>query len=215
MTCPLPRAEVSQQGIDLARMNRLDEVKVEPRLACLLLIRSLPIAGDRDEAEFLAVRGGPNAPRDFIAIEAGESDVHEGGVGAQPEHEVDTARPILGLVHLVPVDLKQHAERLARIGIVFDDDDPPGGHGDRGGICREGKRRQGEGGKAEGEDAAGSRTGARRLRGPVVELDQALDQGQANAEAAVDPIGSALTLTERVEDAREKMPVDDTATVLT
>ncbi len=36
---PLRRAEVSQQGIDLAWMNRLDEMKVESRLARLFLIR--------------------------------------------------------------------------------------------------------------------------------------------------------------------------------
>src|SRR4030095_6305375 len=95
--CPLRRAEVSQQGIDLAWMNRLDEMKVESRLARLFLIRGETIAGHRDEGELLAVRGGRDAPRDFVAIEAGESHVHERGVGTEPEHEVDAARPIRGL----------------------------------------------------------------------------------------------------------------------
>ena len=111
-------------------MDGLDEMKVESRLAGLLLVGGEPVAGNRDQAELIAVSGGPDAPGDLIPIEPRKANVHERGVGPQPEDKFHPARAVFGLVYFMAVNLEEHAKRLARIGIVFDDDYPP--HGDGG-----------------------------------------------------------------------------------
>jgi len=94
-------------------VDGLDEVEVESRLARQLLIGGEPVAGDGDQAESFAVGSGSDPPGNFISIEAGQTDIHEGRVGAQPEHEIDAGGAVLGLVYLVTVDLEEHAKGLA------------------------------------------------------------------------------------------------------
>src|SRR4051812_14502231 len=64
------------------------------------------------------------------------------------------------------------------------------------------------------ERRAASGTGALRLDAPLVQLDQALHQREAQTEAALTAIERALSLNEKIEHARQQLRVDALAVVL-
>ena len=117
-------------------------------------------------------------------------------------------------MNLVAVELEEHAKGLPRVGVVFDESDPP--RRTRGRRLRRDAPRDGGGerGKADREDAPRARAGALRVHGTAVKLDEPLDQGQADPEAAAAAIQGALALDEQVEDAREELGTYAHAAVL-
>src|SRR5438552_4460459 len=203
-----PRRPTGQSGLKQALhgrgMDGLRQVSVEAGLPGMALVLGQPIAGQGDEVELLAVWRSPDALGNLVSVDAGKTDVDEGHVGAKPQHQLDSRQAIGGLVNLVAVELEEHAKGLPRVGVVLDESDPP--RRTRGRRRRRDAPRDGGGerGKADREDAPGARAGALRVHGTAVKLDEPLDQGQADPEAAAAAIQGALALDEPVEDAREE-----------
>src|SRR5215475_10212951 len=104
---------MSKEVVDVARAHRLDEMEVEAGLPGELLVHRKTIAGDRDETEALAVGSRADASGELVAVEPGQTDIHERSVRAHTKHQFHARGAIDRFVNLMAVDLEEHSQRLA------------------------------------------------------------------------------------------------------
>ncbi len=123
--------------------------------------------------------------------------------------------PSRGLVDLVPGQVQQVAQHLARVRVVLHDENAARAPFDGAATAARGRRggRRGERGQAHRERAAVSRARARRVHAAAVQLGDASDQGEAEPQAARAAVGPALALGEEIEDARQHLGRDPDAGV--
>ena len=151
-------------------------------------IFALSVARQRDEDHVSTTRG-PDALSDLIAIETGKTEIDDDGVGVQHQRLLEAPDAVVRLVHLVARQFEEVAQHLPGVVVVFDDEDAPAG-----GACR--GRRLGDGwvggrfdpGEADRERAPASRPRARHVDAPFVEIDQALDEREPDAQAGSGPV---------------------------
>src|SRR5262244_1199125 len=180
--------ELGEDCSEVVRVDRLQEMRVEPGGLRALAIERLPVAADRHEPHVGAARHRAQAPRDLEAVDAGQAEIDQG------DRELDGLRVVEAVLaagrrhHLVAVELEQQAQAFARVVVVLDDEDARRTRGRRCGRARR-CRRRGARGQAHHQLAAASFAGAERLDGAAVQLHEPPYQGQAQAEA----IGARVT----------------------
>jgi len=95
-------------------------VGVEAGLLRAPAIVRIAVAGQRDE--ICARTGhGAQATRHLVAVHAGQADVDEGhcrGLGAS---DLESLRAVAGRFDVVTVELEQHTQRIACVGVVLDE----------------------------------------------------------------------------------------------
>jgi len=115
---------------------------------------------------------------------------------------------VFRLVHAVTCELAHQAEELACVAIILDEQHPfwrrtIERRGDiTGCYCLVNLR------QPHGERAATPGPAARRDDGPAMQLDEAADERQADAEAALGTVQRALALHEHVEDGWQQLGRD-------
>src|SRR5712692_7550118 len=201
----LPGQGGLKQALHRGGMDGLGQMRVETGLSRLTLVLGQSIAGQGDEPKPLTVRRRPDALGHLVSVDAGKPDIDESHVGPQPQDQLDSGQAIGRLVNFVAIELEKHAKRFPRVGIVLDEGDPTRRSRCRRHLPRAPRGRCVERGNADGEDAPGPRPLAGRVHAPPVKLDQPLDQGQPDPEAAATTVQGPLALDEEVEDAREKL----------
>ncbi len=107
-----------------ARLERLHQVRLRSRVACLLDEVALAERGEDDHGGRAPVM---NATRGLDAVQAGHLDVEDRDVGCEELDERDRLVARAGLAHdLVSLFLQRLAQVEADDALVFGDDDPDG-----------------------------------------------------------------------------------------
>src|SRR5262245_666072 len=75
-------------AVERPSIHGLDEVGLEARLAGAAAIVSLAVARERDEPDACPLRRRSNAPRQLVAVQAGQPEVDQGDLGARPKDEL-------------------------------------------------------------------------------------------------------------------------------
>src|SRR2546428_335632 len=88
-----------------------------------LAVFRLAVAGQRDH-DGRRRRQRLHPARDLVAVEARQADIHQRDLGRLGAREVEPLGAVGGREDLVPVQLEERAERLAGVGVVFDEEDP-------------------------------------------------------------------------------------------
>src|SRR3989449_549892 len=88
-----------------------------------LAVFGLAVAGQRDH-DGRRRRQRLHPARDLVAVEARQADIHQRDLGRLGAREVEPLGAVGGREDLVPVQLEERAERLAGVGVVFDEEDP-------------------------------------------------------------------------------------------
>src|SRR5881296_1557549 len=95
----------------------------EAGVLCALSVFRLAVAGQRDHDGWRR-RQRLEPARDLVAVEARQADIHQRDLGRLGAREVEPLGAVGGREDLVPVQLEERAERLAGVGVVFDEEDP-------------------------------------------------------------------------------------------
>src|SRR3977135_2708082 len=98
------------------------------------------------------------------------------------------------------------AQHLTGVSVVFDDEDPPrglAGHWRRLGGWWAGDRC--DAGETACERASAARPRTRHVDAPLVEVNEAFDECEADAQAGPGAMQAGLPLDEQVEDPREQI----------
>lgn len=197
----------------LLEVDRLSHVHVEARARRAAAVVLRAVAGERDE-EHPGAALGANLPRDLISIELRQPDVHERDLRAMTQRSLDALPAVGRLEDLVPVVLEQHAQHLARVVVVFDDQDAAPAR--RLAPRRRGRRRDRvlEHGQPDDEAAPSTEAFALRLDAPVVQLREPAHQREPDAEPALRALEPAVALDEEIEDVRQQLGLDADSVVL-
>jgi hypothetical protein len=97
---------------------------VESRPERALLIFSLAPPGQRDQPYSRPPRFSPQGLRDVVTIEVGHTDVEQSHVGTKRLRQRERGAAAVRDTQLVAGKAKQHTQRLSRILVVIDDEDP-------------------------------------------------------------------------------------------
>lgn len=97
---------------------------VDSGLAAALTILFRPRAGQRDDQDVRQPRLAPQPPRHFEAIDAGHVKVEKNDVRSQLARSTERLLAIIGNVHMMAQLPKQEGERVCRIAILVDDENP-------------------------------------------------------------------------------------------
>ena len=143
-----------------------------------------------------------------MAVEAArEADVAEDDVGMEAARLFDPRGAVEGHLRLVPGELQQHREALGGVDVVLDHQTAAGPFRHRGGrvfghgsLLRSGRQRQ-----PHQDLRPPARPGALGRHRTAVQLDQGLDQGEAEPEPAPAAVRAALGLAERLEGAVDQL----------
>ena len=107
---------------EVGRVHRLHQVQVEARLAGAGAVLRQAIAGHGDEIRApRPVDLETDAPRELVAVHAGQADVDERDLGHRSAHGFEAGDAVGGDAHAMAIELEQPPQRLARIRVVFDD----------------------------------------------------------------------------------------------
>src|SRR3989442_2469640 len=110
-----------QGAVEFVGIHRLTGVPVEAGFRRPLTILRLPVTRDRDETDNLAPGHRANPPSDLTAIEARKPEVHERDVRLPLAGDGDGLEAVTDGGHVVPGELEQGLQALARVPVVLDD----------------------------------------------------------------------------------------------
>src|SRR6266853_2697919 len=113
-----------QERVERGRVHWLGEVGVEACRAGAQAIFALPVSRHGDEDHVSAVRGS-DALGDLIAVETGETEIDDDGVGVKHQRLLEAPDAVFRLMRLIARQLEQVAQHLTGIGVVFDDQNAP------------------------------------------------------------------------------------------
>ena len=124
--------------------------------------------------------------------------------------------PSAGLEKIVARVLEDHPQRLTRVCIVLDQENPLSGGRAHGGAGRGTATAAGPGRarQAHGEDAAEAFAVAARLDRPAVHLDDAPHDRKTDAEPAARPVAALDALLKEIEHARQHVRCNADAGIL-
>src|SRR5437899_5056285 len=196
------RGRLADHGSEPLRRYGFGEMGVEARVQARQPVFRLAIAGEGDEDDRLARLASAAPTRDLVAVEAGQADVDQGDVGSHGGGDLDARPAVGGLTNVVAFERQLNLEHLASVRIVLDDEDPSRDRGRRRGRCdgaRFGGRRNAW--QPDREYTALSRAIAPGRDRASVQPDERFRQREADPEAALRPIESALALDEELEYA--------------
>src|SRR5262249_25135688 len=114
---------LGEQPQDRAQRDRLRQVRVEAALERTAAVLRQTVTRQRGE-QYGAAEALAEVARDAVAVEAGQADVDEGGVGTKRARELDALEAVGGRRHLVARVLEQLAQALAHVRVVLDEKDP-------------------------------------------------------------------------------------------
>src|SRR5438094_955718 len=95
----------------------------EAGVLCAPAVFRLAVAGQGDH-DGRGRRRRLQPAGDLVAVEARQADIHQHDLGRLGAREVEPLGAVGGREDLVPVQLEERAERLAGVGVVFDEEDP-------------------------------------------------------------------------------------------
>jgi hypothetical protein len=98
-------------------------VQIEARLRCAVPVFHLPVAGERDEKDGRS-QGRPDAPRDFVAVYARESDIDQGHLRPSGDDPVGAGEAVAGRLDEMTQADEKGDERLAIVGLILDHEYP-------------------------------------------------------------------------------------------
>jgi len=191
-------------------------VRLEPGLPGAGAIGIESVARHRDQPDGLPEDDAQPLSQ-LPPAHAGEADVEQRQLGAEPAGEVERRRRVVHDAHVVSETGQRLTQRVGRVGVVVDDEDAPAGLGGR--AARGGRPRQREGAlrherQLDDEGAAPPRPLAARLDAPAVQLRDRPHDGEAESEPALGAVEVAPALDEQLEDARQERRVDAAPVVL-
>jgi hypothetical protein len=83
------------------RVDRLDQVLVEPRLVSLPAVLFLPVPGQGDQLGSFELAPQPQGPGHFEAVPAGQGQVHDHDVRPVGDGRLEGSTAIGGHAHVV------------------------------------------------------------------------------------------------------------------
>src|SRR5690606_4376345 len=108
----------------LAYVDGLDEVLVEPEfLGASSIVFAIP-TGDRDENEIPSPRSGAKSARHFVTVQVGQSDIENRGVGSEPIRLGERCDSTVRDVHFVSDGGEDQTQAVGGIRIVIYQQDP-------------------------------------------------------------------------------------------
>ena len=173
-------------------------------------LRAIAGQGNEDDATSELVT---NASRELVPVHARKTDVENRERRTLPLDDLERGRPVVRLEHTVALQRQRDRQTLARVGVVFDDEDRLStiawsGIGLGHVRLRRRDRRQ-----SHRERGALSLPVAHHGNVTAVQRRQSLHQRQANAEPARRSIHRGVALEEQIEDAIQ-IVCGDTLTIV-
>jgi hypothetical protein len=105
--------------LELGGLDGLGQVQVEAGVERLLPVLGLPVSGERDQPKIPRVGVCTEQAREPIAVDPGQPDVDEGHVGPERRDLLEATRRILRRLDLVPAQLEDEPQAVARVGAVL------------------------------------------------------------------------------------------------
>src|SRR5690348_3102062 len=213
----LARKRIGHERPEHVEVERLREVMVEARFLRAPLVLALAPSGDRHQHHRAAPVRGADRARHVVAVVLRHADIEKRDVRTKRFCLDERPRAIVGDAHIVAVEREQRREARCGVAVVVGNKNAGTA---RVGCCRvviaarRGVRRIAGQRQAYGESRPV--TGARAVRFDMVavELDQALHQGEPDAEPAFGAIERTLHLGEHFEYPRQQRGLDADPAVL-
>ncbi len=184
---------------------------VESGITAALAIGRHAVAGEADDQRVTRLWQLAQAPRHLVAVELRQANVEQHDLRRKALRLGDGLRAVARAAHRVAGDRQHRCGGVGDVGVVFHDQQAPA-HRCRTwtlptpGIVVGHRRLQAR--QVDAELGTLADTGTVRLDMAVVQLDQALHQRQADAEAALVAIERAFALLEQVEHTRQQIGLD-------
>ena len=189
---------------------------IEARFHRARAVVFLPVAGQRDQERRSIGALLPQPPRDFIAVHAGQADIDHRHVRREHLGDRHRLRAVAHGAHFVAFEAQEHGDAFRRIDVVVDHQHALSS--DRSSLRLLLRKPIDLGNLADArqydaEERSLADAVALHLDAALVQLDEALDHGEPDAEAALAAIKGALALGEELEHMRQQLRVDADAVV--
>jgi hypothetical protein len=176
-------------------------------------IIGLAIARQGNQSDHRASRSPPNLPGNLIAIELRKTNVDQGDLRPGVKDKAETGSPICCHLDVMTVERQKCPEHLARIGMIFDHDDPAWARGTELAIWRGGHGRSRER-EADDELAPLTKTCAVCRNAAAMMFDETACHSESEPKSALAAMERSLNLSEQLENGLEHVRRQANAPIL-
>jgi hypothetical protein len=176
-------------------------------------IIGLAVARQGNQSDHRASRSPPNLPGNLIAIELWKTHVDQGDLRPGVKDQAETGSPICGHLDVMTVKRQQCPEHLARIGMIFDHDDPAWARGTALAILRgvQGPCRERE---PDDELAPLTKTCTVCRNAAAMMFDETACHSESNPKSALTAMERRRNLSEQLENGLERVRRQANAPIL-